>query len=130
MHRICFTAIRYHGYDLLAFHDSRDSQSKSAAGYIIDTREPTFSHLLPATRFVQFYDFDLHGISKVSYWGVVKGNMTIFTNSDETQVNGVFLEQLGISSAVCLRIRRIPYNVVKGIGLKAPRFGFLTIIGS
>lgn len=88
--------------DVFCLHDFLRKHGDCLLRNVVDSSEPAFSHLLLSASFIKVDNLVGIGVFKVCWW-VIEGNVTIFTNTDDTDIDGVFskffsqLSQLALS---------------------------------
>ena len=86
-------------------HKCRDGKRKSVGGNVVDGRKATVVDLLLSAYRVELHGLDKQGVVEIRHGGIVKGDMTVFTDSKHHGVDGMGLKKLGISCTLCLRTR-------------------------
>ena len=75
--------------------------------------EMAFIHLLDFAGIIQLNQFYEMRISEIGYGRIVKGNMTVFSDTQTAQIDRGFLKELGVTLALIQRQRRITDQIVE-----------------
>ena len=76
-----------------------------------------FIDLLPLAGVIQLHQLDPVGIIQLCHGRIVEGDVTIFANTQATEIDRCLFEQLGVSITFIEWQKRIALEVMKGLGL-------------
>jgi len=94
-------------------HHGGTRQSDGFLRHGIDVRETSIIDLLPPGHRIKFHHLDLQRVREVGDSGVIKRNMSVFTNAHADQVNWRSLQQGRIARALRRWIGTVAANRVK-----------------
>ena len=108
---LSFAFIGHNIDDNFALADLRNTHAESVGGNSIKGGEPAFAQLLITAGIIKFHNQEGFVGIKVSR-GVIESDVTIFTNTDKSDVDGVIGKDFLHLGAECGRIIGIAFNKI------------------
>ena len=106
----------------------RDTDGQGVLGHGMDVGEMSLIHLLLAADCVQFDDFDGVRVIEMSHGRIVKGEVSVVADAEEAQVDGVGLQEAGVSFAFPDGFEGIASQVMELAGRNAPIHLFVKVM--
>ena len=101
-----FSPIRDHAEHLPGFEDLFNGHGDGLYWHVTDSLKPTFADLLAAARLVEFHN-EIRFLRVEVGWRIVKSEVTVLPDANESCINGLARNQLADSPAFSRRIRSI-----------------------